>query len=394
MSRFFPAISPSTTRVPMPVERFWRLLLGLGCLFFLPAGPARAAEELNRILLRVNDQILTLFEYERRKAEMISAILQASDLETAERQRRLGEVGQQVMSQAFEELLVESRAEQLALKVEEAQVDAALAEIRQRQGIENEEQMLQVLTSMGLTLEDVRGNLRRELRMQQVMGREVQSKIEVGEEELRAIYRNQIDQFRVPEERQLKEVIVLESSVASASDRRRIAEEIRSQLEAGGDFAAVVEPYRGRGETTGVIDLGWLTSGEVEPLLAQAAFRLEVGKLSEPIEARGGTHVIQVEGIKPEEMRPFSEVQAEIQARERSKRFRRELRQYLAELEKNAYVQESLPPEAVGYRNVADEPEPDELELFHAPIAPPQEKASEAKKTDEGEAGKTASGGE
>lgn len=370
----------------MPSERFWRLLAGLA-LLLLPAAPARAADDLNRVLLRVNDQIFTLFEYERRKAEMIGALLQASSLEPAERQRRLGEVPKQVMSQAFEELLIESRAKQLALRVEESQIDAAVEEIRTRQGIETQEQLLQVLASMNVTLEEVRENLRRELRMQQVMGREVQSKIEIGEEELRAIYRNQLDQFRVPEERQIKEAIVLEASGLDAGQRRQVAEEIRAQLDAGGDLEAVIEPYRARGETTGVIDLGWLTAKEVEPSLAQAAFRLEVGKYSEPIEARGGTHVIHVAGIKPEEMRPFSEVQAEIQARERGKRFRQELRHFLAELEKNAYVQENLPPEAVGYRNLAAEPEPDELDFFHAPIAPAQEEAGA------GEGGKAASGG-
>jgi len=331
--------------------------------------PAHAAEEVNRIVLRVNDQIFTLHEYEQRKAEQIQAILGAQGMGADERQQRLAEVGRIVMNQTFDELLVQSRAEQLSIQVDEVELEQAVEQVRVRQGIESREEMLRVLASMGMTIDQVRDNLRQELKMQKVMGREVQGRIEVGEEELRAFYRNNVEQFEEPEQRQLKEVIVLESSGLGAEERQRLAEEIRAQLETGAAFDEVVAPYQERGETTGVLDLGWLAADELEPIVAEAAFSLEIGQYSQPVEARGGTHLIYAEGVEEKKVRSFSEVQDQIQAYERSRRFRTELRQYMAELEEDAYVYEDLPPEAVGYRNLIAEPETeDELDFFLSPL--------------------------
>ena len=47
------------------------------------------------------------------------------------------------------------------------------------------------------------------------------------------------------------------------------------------------------------------------------------------------------------------------------------MRNYLAELERGAYIREDLPPEAVGYRSLAADYSPEEeIELFRRPDLP------------------------
>jgi len=55
------------------------------------------------------------------------------------------------------------------------------------------------------------------------------------------------------------------------------------------------------------------------------------------------------------------------------------MRAYMADLEARSFVRENLPPEAIGFRALADsaDAEPDALDLFRAPVLPakaPEEK--------------------
>lgn len=333
--------------------------------------PALAAEDLNRIILRVNDEILTLHDYENRKGADVTAILADSQLSMQERQELIAQTGPRIMQDMFRELLLMSRAGQLRIFISDREVDESIQGLAKSRGLEDNAAFQQALAESGMTLDQLREKIRREMTWSQVVSREVTSKIEVGEEELRAHYRSHKDDYSIPEKRWLKEVIVLESSGKSPDELRQLAEQIRDELAAGGELETVIEPYRQSGLATGVIDLDWLRRDELEPTLAEVAFNLEPGAFSEPVKSRGGLHVLHLAGLEEAKLRPFEEVQAEILNRERSSRFDRELRNYLAGLERGAYIQEHLPPEAVGYRSLAADYSPEEeIELFRRPDLP------------------------
>lgn len=342
----------------------------LAAVFLLATlAPPAGAEEINRIVLRVNEEILTLHEYESRKASEISTILADDRLDSSQRQEQLEQVGKMVMQSMFSEMLLLSFANQQSIRITDAEVEEAVRGLMERQGIKTQSQLRQALDQSGMTMDDLRANARRELLWQQVVGREVQPKVAIGEEELRAYYRNNKEQFAIPEQRWLKEVIVLEASGLDAAELQRQAEEIHAALVAGGELETVVEPYRERGVTTGVIDLEWLRQDELESSLAEAAWGLQPGEYSQPVAARGGYHILLVAGLREAGMKPLKEVEELIMRREYGARFNRELRTFLAELEDKSYIQENLPSEAVGYRALASGFEPeDELELFRAPV--------------------------
>lgn len=357
-----------------------RLALAAVALF-TAAGPALAAEELNRIILRVNDEILTLHDYEKRKEADVEAILADPQLSTRERQDYLGELAPRILQDMFRELLLMSRAKQLRLFISDQEVEAAIQDLAKNRGIEDQATFLQALQSSGMTLDQLREKMRREMTWSQVVGREVTSQIQVGEEELRAFYRNNKEEFQIPEKRWLKEVIVLESSGKSGEELAELAAEVRDKLAAGGELEAVIEPYQSAELTTGVIDLDWLTADELDDTLSEAAFQLEPGAFSEPIASRGGLHIIHLAGLEEAKVRPFEDVQDVILGRERSRRFDQELRNYLGKLERTAYIREDIPAEAVGYRSLAadyDVPEK-EIQLFRERDLPAPKPAEETK---------------
>ena len=73
--------------------------------------------------------------------------------------------------------------------------------------------------------------------------------------------------------------------------------------------------------------------------------------------------------LREAEIKPFVEVQDEIENRMRSRRFSKEMRAFMTRLEQQSYIRENLPPEAVGYRALVEDFElEDELEVFRSPV--------------------------
>jgi parvulin-like peptidyl-prolyl isomerase len=344
-------------------------LLAAALAFSALATSAPAAEDLNRIVLRVNDEIVTLHDYESRKSVEIARILSQPDLGAGDRQELLSRVGREVMQNLFSELLLLSFADQHGIRVSDREVAQALEDMQASRGIETREQLEEALAASGMTYDELEANARRDMLWSQVIGQEVNAKIELGEEEVRAYYRNNPQEFELPEQRWLKEIIVLESSGLPDDELEDLAAEIHRALAAGGDLESVAESYGEQETTTGVIDLGWLTEEEIGESLAEAAWSLEPGRYSPPVRARGGYHILYLAELREARMRPFSEVEDLVERRMRGQRFNKELRGFMARLEQQAYIRENLPPEAVGYRALAGDFElEDELEVFRSPV--------------------------
>ena len=89
------------------------------------------------------------------------------------------------------------------------------------------------------------------------------------------------------------------------------AQDIRKQLVAGGDFAALAKENSddsGSGANGG--ELGLFRHGQMVPSFETAAFALKEGEISDPVKSQFGYHIIQVEAHK---LRTFEEAKPEIE---------------------------------------------------------------------------------
>jgi parvulin-like peptidyl-prolyl isomerase len=327
-----------------------RKLASLSLLLALSLAPAVRAEMLNRIVLRINDQIATLYDYEQHREELTRDVMRRAQ-DSDDRQRLLSQAGEMAYADLFRELLLQSRADQLGVEVTDAQVDAAMGNIKQNYNLKSDEEFQAALAQSGLTVQQLRTQLRNQLRIQEVRGREVASRVKVNEEDLRRYYRKNLESFRQPEQVQLREVVVLEEGgLASAEERQRTAAEIRTKVQGGAALSDAVADLTKKGVTSNVIDLGWVSPGDLDKNLETAVWKLPKGSVSEPVQARGGLHLAQVVDRRESRIPPFAEVQAAIQAKEQERVFRQEVTKYMAELEKKSLVVANPPAEAANFR--------------------------------------------
>lgn len=386
MTRQSPGLAPGDS--PFTRLRTAGALLMLLAMAALPAAAQSSPGAENRVVLRVNDRIATLYDYQRAVDGQIDQFRRAVGLTDRERQELVADAGRIVMKALFEELLILSRADQLAIVIEESDIEQQITATRERSGIESDEQFRQVLAQQGMREEDLRERMRIQLRTNVVFGREVATRIELEDEDLRRFYRENLDRFRIPEQGRFEEVVILETVVPG--DRLAPLAALAHTRMAAGSAASEVAEGLGDGVTD--VDIGFVNPGDLAPALDAVAWDLEVGGVTEPIAARGGLHVLKMLERKPATVQPFEEVREAIERQERGRLFDEERGVYLSELAESAYIVERLPEEARGYRPVeAPSLDDDALGLL-APFGPgaaePEVEADESP----GEAGEGANG--
>lgn len=375
----------SSFRPSLPLVVFGALVIFVAAVLFaampapaqlLPAdAPAGNEVELNRVVLRVNDQILTLFEFEKRKAMQIERLLAAPGIDPEVRKSQLSQIGKGVVKSAFDEMLLLSRAKQMSIVVSEDQITAAIDQVRESQGLTSDEDFQRALSVSNMSIEQLRADYRRELTMSELVSREVQERIDTSEDALRAFYREHSERFRVAEQRHIEEIIVFSASGLDDTQMTRVAQEIIDAVKGGTDLGEASASYRDEGIVSEVIDLGWLEREEIGAELREAAFASQAEGVAGPIEARGGLHVLRVVDVREGRVQPFSDVQTELRREVRASSYGREMRGYMAELEDRAFVAENLPADAVGFRSLGGdrEAEQDVLDLFRAQNLPAPE---------------------
>jgi parvulin-like peptidyl-prolyl isomerase len=312
----------------------------------LPAAPS-AHGEANRIVARVNDRIATLYDYESRFEEALRRERELPDA-AAERDQLVNEIARDVMRDIFEELLVLSRADQLEVNVTANEVTESIDRMRKANGLEDEQQFVAALAQSGITPEVLRAQFEQQIRFQRVIGREVYSEVKLEEEDLRRYYKDNIEEFREPEQVKLRAVVVLDDTGASPA-AAATAETLAATLRSGTPLEEAIAPLPA-GTVSNVIELGWVESGDLDSSLEAAVWSLAAGAWSPPTRGRGGIHLAQVVERRESTIPAFKDVEAEIRNRQERAAVNERMEGYLEELEKKSYLYLDPPPRAAGFR--------------------------------------------
>ncbi len=143
------------------------------------------------------------------------------------------------------------------------------------------------------------------VRYVEINASELQKAVKVDDATISQYYQENKARFSQPERRKLSHILVSNEKAAQA---------IEDELKKGADFATLAkekseDKFSGRkgGE------LGWTDKGVMDPAFDQAAFALTAkGDVSAIVKTQFGYHVIRLDDIQPEQVRPLSEVRDDV----------------------------------------------------------------------------------
>jgi peptidyl-prolyl cis-trans isomerase C len=131
---------------------------------------------------------------------------------------------------------------------------------------------------------------------------ETQIQDAVKEKEAKAIYDEKVKNLAPQEEVRARHILV-----KTEDEAKKVSEELR----AGKDFDEVAKSHsQGKDGESG--DLGYFARGQMVKPFEDAAFALEKGKISDPVQTEYGWHVLKVEDKRNREPPSFDEVKDQI----------------------------------------------------------------------------------
>ncbi|MBL6946219.1 MAG: SurA N-terminal domain-containing protein [Rhodospirillales bacterium] len=136
----------------------------------------------------------------------------------------------------------------------------------------------------------------REITVLNLLAKDLEDEVSVTEEEIADHYEQRQDEFDRPELRKIRQIVVPEESKAK---------EIHKLITDGGDFASVAKEEAGLDEQT--IDVGEVSKTMLLTELADAAFALPKGRMSQPVQSPLGWHVLLVDDITYAYKQPVEE---------------------------------------------------------------------------------------
>lgn len=133
---------------------------------------------------------------------------------------------------------------------------------------------------------------------------DLQKGMDVSEEDVREYFVMHPKEFLTPEKTRVRHILlrIPEGSDEKAlSEIRQKANDLLARIKSGEDFETVAKAESQDAATSEKGgDLGFITKGSMAPEFEEAADRLAVGGVSEPVRTRQGYHIIRVEERQPE----------------------------------------------------------------------------------------------
>ncbi|NNF79155.1 MAG: hypothetical protein HKN05_14095 [Rhizobiales bacterium] len=142
----------------------------------------------------------------------------------------------------------------------------------------------------------------RTLSLLRLQPEDVAETVSVSEDDLKAAYEKRIGNYSIPEKRTIQQIAFLNKQEADAAYKR---------ISEGTDFLEIAKE---KGLTERDYSLGSLTQAAVpDAVIGVAAFALDQGKVSEPINGSLATVIVRVTDIVFGSTQPFEEVRASLE---------------------------------------------------------------------------------
>ncbi len=255
------------------------------------------AEDLDKVVAVVNDDIITSLQLAQRVAA-IRARLQQQDpnaLPPEEVLRR--QVLQQMILQDVE-LQIAKRA---GIKVDQATLDQAIGNIARANNL-TPDQLRQALAQQGQSWTQFEDDLRDRILVDRLTQQEVESRIHIGPDEVKTFARQLKELGGVSFDLQQIFIPLPDNPTPDAiSAARRQAQEIRDRLEAGASFSRLAAEVSSSRDALQGGRLGWVKAAELPPAISQTLMSLKPGEISPVIPGPTGFHIFKVLDTKHEE---------------------------------------------------------------------------------------------
>lgn len=310
---------------------------GLLCL----AAPVFSQSSSNGIAAVVNGNVITKSEVRdavNAQEQMLRMQLQ-NDPTTLKRE--LANLHATAMDSLIDRELVLAEFKRLGAAIKSQWVDDDINAIIRESFKGDRDAFVKELASSGMTLKKFREMREKMMIVQAMRGKQAAEQPPATPREVEEFYKKHVAKWRKGDMIKISTITIPKySGEASATpeSQRKLAQEIRNKLAKGADFATTARTYSldSHAEDGGAWD--WMGREQMKPSIANVAFNLKTGGLSEVIDDEAAYIIIACDAVKYGTPKPMSEVRDDIERAISAEKSKEIIDKWMDNLRKRAVI--------------------------------------------------------
>jgi peptidyl-prolyl cis-trans isomerase SurA len=254
--------------------------------------PANRTILLDRVVAVVNDEALTQFEIDTQKKTILAQMKLQNVTPPAP-----DVLDKQLLDRLITERAILQFAKENGVKVDDTQVERTILRIAQDNKLSPDEFKV-ALRREGIEYEKYREDIRKEMVIQRLRDREVDSRVTVSDSEVDAFLASQNAQAGGDVEYRLAHILVIVPEKASPDQidaKRRRAEEALKQVRDGTDFAQVAAGFSDAPDALQGGALGWRTAARLPNVFVESVRVMKPGDVSTVLRSATGFHIVKLQ---------------------------------------------------------------------------------------------------
>ncbi len=310
----------------------------LSILFLMLVSWSVQAEVADRIIAVVNDEVITLKEYNEALQPYLQKIEEA--YQGKDKAIVVKQTKDAILQRLIDNLLIEYEAKKRGTNIKDEEVMNVLKDMLTRQNLEMKD-YLKKLAKEETSLEAVKSEIRSQLMRMRLMRLEVKSKILVSDQEIGEYYDRHRDEYEGKEAVRIKQILLLispNSSAAAVAKLKEDAGKIQKRALGGESFDALAAKYSQGPAAAQGGDVGFIEKGGMIPEIEKAAFSLPQGQVSHVIQSSVGFHIIKVIDKRGAGHKPITAVREEIKAKLEDEKLEKKYDEWITSVRKRSHI--------------------------------------------------------
>jgi len=302
----------------MALVCFIVLFLAAGPVLYAdpPAGEPQPPKSSDDVVVTINGQPITETQVQAELAPQMQAA--ASQMPPQMIEAYKARLKNQTVEKMIFEAVLDQKVKADGIVITQKDITERLQEMATQQQL-TVEQLKQMVESTGRNFDEVEKRIKRGLGYEKVIEKSFEGKINVTADDAKKYYDENKKQFEKPETVQASHILIKPVTADPNADPKKAkkaakkkAKKLLKKLKKGADFAKLATENSACPSSAKGGDLGSFPKGQMVPPFEQAAFALEVGKISDVVETKFGYHIIKVTAKNPAETVSFEDAKADI----------------------------------------------------------------------------------
>ncbi|MBA4367704.1 MAG: hypothetical protein C0403_08710 [Desulfobacterium sp.] len=319
--------------------------IGLFLHTAIPLSIAKTGDEVvvDRIVAIVNDDIVTLSELNE-ILDPYAEKIRTYGYPPEKEKEMLFNAREEIVNQLIEKTLADQEIEKAEIVVNESEIDSAVERIKKK-NYWTDEELRENLANDGLTLENYRQRMKKQIQRARLLDYKVKSKIIVTNEDIGKYYQEHPEKYSGIVKYHLRNIILKQPSISGGEEEGAVLNRmktIQERLKQGESFEMLARLYSESTLAEGGGDLGLFQLKDLSDSIQNAVKDLKAGQITDILQTDKGYQIFFIENIVTIPGKTLKEASPEIEEELYNEMLDNALKSWIDDLKKDSHIKKIL----------------------------------------------------